>query len=111
MSYRQRQWYVLDGQDVVCVGSLEEWAKRFEASDSRVAATDVGNYWVSTTFLGLDHQYGDGPPLLFETMVFEHDWLTNDISWRDLWCERTSTWGEAEQAHARGCAWAISQLS
>lgn len=25
---------------------------------------------VSTIFLGLDHQFGDGPPLLFETMIF-----------------------------------------
>lgn len=25
---------------------------------------------VSTVFIGLDHSYGSGPPLLFETMVF-----------------------------------------
>lgn len=25
---------------------------------------------VSTVFLGLDHRYGDGPPLLFESMIF-----------------------------------------
>ena len=25
---------------------------------------------VSTVFLGLDHSFGDGPPLLFETMIF-----------------------------------------
>lgn len=30
---------------------------------------------VSTVFLGLDHNYGDGLPLLWETMIFngEHD--------------------------------------
>jgi hypothetical protein len=30
-----------------------------------------GNIGISTVFLGLDHRhFGDGPPLLFETMVF-----------------------------------------
>ena len=27
-------------------------------------------FWLSTVFLGLDYQYGDGPPLIFETMRF-----------------------------------------
>lgn len=37
----------------------------------RVDSTDVGPYWVSTVWLGLDHRFtGDGPPLIFETMVF-----------------------------------------
>jgi hypothetical protein len=37
-----------------------------------VAKTQVGGMWeVSTVWLGLDHQYLDGPPLIFETMVFD----------------------------------------
>lgn len=48
---------------------------------------------VSTVFLGLDHGWGDGPPILFETMTFggPHD---GD-------CERYSTWNEAVVGHER----------
>jgi hypothetical protein len=38
----------------------------------RVAETVVGGVWrVSTVWLGTDHQFLAGPPLIFETMVFE----------------------------------------
>lgn len=39
----------------------------------RVGLTNVGPYVVSTVFLVLDHRYDDGPPVLFETMVFARD--------------------------------------
>src|SRR5580765_3912616 len=40
----------------------------------RVASTVVGSYWVSTVWLGLNHRFlGDGPPIIFETMVFSND--------------------------------------
>lgn len=37
---------------------------------------------VSTVWLGIDHQWGNGPPLIFETMVFggEHDQDTTRYS-------------------------------
>lgn len=46
---------------------------------------------VSTVFLGLDHSFGEGPPVLFETMVFggKH----NEEQWR--YC----TWDQAEVGH------------
>ena len=31
----------------------------------------VGVYWISTVWLGYDHRHGSGPPVIFETMVFE----------------------------------------
>jgi hypothetical protein len=51
---------------------------------------------VSTVFLGLDHAWGKGPPMLFETMIFggEHD----------QYQERCSTWEQAEEMHRRACA-------
>jgi len=36
----------------------------------KLGDTVVGKVNVSTVWLGLDHQWGDGPPLIFETMVF-----------------------------------------
>lgn len=34
-----------------------------------------GEEWlmVSSVYLGIDHAFGDGPPLLFETLVFAED--------------------------------------
>ena len=48
-----------------------EWARWFENADNRrVGETWVGNIRISTVCLGMDHSFGDGPPLWFETMVF-----------------------------------------
>jgi hypothetical protein len=51
--------------------SMEQWTTEFSRMDRRVAYTDLGALGnVSTVFLGLNHAYDQGPPLLFETMVF-----------------------------------------
>ncbi len=49
------------------------WNDNFK--NRHVATTLLGNVKVSTVFLGLDHSWGEGPPLLWETMIFggEHD--------------------------------------
>ena len=38
--------------------------------DYKIGLTEIGPGRVSTIWLGLDHQWGEGPPLIFETMVF-----------------------------------------
>lgn len=84
--------YILDGKEPVKVSDIFAWASQFETTDRKVKHTVLsGDIAVSTVFLGLDHQFGDGPPLLFETMVFsgEHD--------QDQW--RYSTWDEAVAGH------------
>lgn len=52
--------------------SLLEWAEWFESNPAAriIAKTRVAESDVSTVFLGIDHSFGDGPPILFETMVF-----------------------------------------
>lgn len=64
-----------------------------EANERRVKRTKVGDSDVSTVFLGLDHQFGRGAPLLFETMIFGGA--------RDGDQFRYSTWDEAEDGHAK----------
>lgn len=85
------EWYVLDGRRVVPTDDIHEWGRMFDSEDRRVAHDQVGDAEVSTVFLGIDHDFFGGPPLLFETMVFggEHDQFT----------ERYSTWDEAETGH------------
>jgi hypothetical protein len=86
--------YILIGQTPVPEPNLLTWAYWFETADRIVAKTEVGASLVSTVFLGLDHRFrGDGPPLLFETMVFGGGECDGD-----MW--RCSTWLEAEAQHA-----------
>lgn len=68
--------YVLRGHEPV-QASLLEWAAFFENVDNRrVAEAYVGEWHrkpslVSAVFLGIDHDFlGDGPPILFQTIVF-----------------------------------------
>jgi len=50
---------------------LFQWCEDLENESYRVIKQEHldNGYWVSTVWLGLNHQYGDGPPLIFETMV------------------------------------------
>ena len=82
---------------------LMEWAMWLEQDggrNRRVAETTVGPLWVSTVFLGLDHNFGEGDPLLFETMIFDGG-MTGRLkdSPEVLHCERTPDWAAAEVAH------------
>jgi hypothetical protein len=88
--------YVLIGQTPVPEPDLLTWARTFEHSDRRVALTSVLDLCeVSTIFLGIDYNFDrEGPPILFETMVF---W-SGERGWE---CDRCSTWTEAERQHAR----------
>lgn len=88
--------YILDGHTPKLEHDLIAWAKWFETADRRVAKTNVGDRDVSTVFLGINHGFDDGQPLLFETMIFDSD--LNDVGYQ----ERCSTWAEAESQHLRG---------
>ena len=52
------------------------------------------NTWISTVWLGMNHQYGDGPPLIFETMVFTSE---ENLDEQDI--ERYATLEEAKKGH------------
>jgi hypothetical protein len=45
-----------------------EWMANFP--ERQVASTDWDGVRVSTVFLGLDHSWGQGDPVLWETMIF-----------------------------------------
>lgn len=86
-------YYILKGREAVPVKDVLTWAKYFETADRHVDKTYVGEVYISTAFLGMDHQWGEGPPLIFETMIFngEHDGYE----------DRYSTWEEAEKGHEK----------
>ena len=70
--------YILnaDGQPVPCRSLMEwgRWMSNKGANGGILEQTAVGEHWISTVFLGLDHSFGsEGPPVLWETMVFDKD--------------------------------------
>jgi hypothetical protein len=89
--------YILDGHIPIPV-HLMTWGEWMQTHDRKVAYDEVGGYRISTVFLGMDHSFGGGPPLLFETMVFPGE------SWGEVYCERYSTWEQAEAGHAAALA-------
>lgn len=67
---RRPRYYTRDGSPLV--GGVLVWARLLEDENMRrVAFTKLpSGAEVSTVWLGLDHSFGIGPPLIFETMVF-----------------------------------------
>lgn len=91
------RYVLVNGQPEVCEDLLT-WAQWFEqSSDERIVAQDrLGDVFISTVFLGLDHSFGRGEPLLFETMIFSGP--------HDQYQERYSTKAEALEGHAKALA-------
>lgn len=100
-------WYILNPDHTIRLAETEEdkdIAYRQHAGKAKILVQeDVGNAWVSTVFLGLDHNWGEGPPLVFETMVFR-DGNGDD-------CQRYSTWLQAMEGHRKVCASLTSGLT
>ena len=88
--------YILDanGQPVE-EADLFKWAEWLESADERHVADEqlTNGVWVSTVFLGLDHSFGAGPPLLYETMIFGGP--------HDQYQERYATRAEALAGHIK----------
>ncbi len=96
MSSHYVHWILDDQHHAQPVDDVIAWAQWFRDINNRGVARDVANgYTVSTVFLGIDYSFGGRKPLLFETAIFSQD------SRLDLYCERYSTWAEAEAGHAR----------
>ena len=88
-----KHYKLVDKVPVEC--SLEEYAQSFDRSNRSVARTALPDgRRVSTVFLSLDHRWVDeGPPILFESMLFGAD----DLNEQDM--ERYCTWDEAYEGH------------
>jgi hypothetical protein len=76
-------YYGLDGQPISRDEFVKLWRLRQvargqanhgeslpEDDPSRIGSDRVGDAWISTVWLGIDHGYGHGPPIIFETMIF-----------------------------------------
>ena len=70
-----------------------DWETRFDLK------TKVGKYEVSTVDLGIDHNFGFGKPLYYETMIFQKN--GDEIDFSGIYQERYSTEEEAREGHKR----------
>ena len=111
MKDRYPPYYILVDHEPFAV-DLMTCARWFENFDNRMVAKTVIDealeVWVSTVFLGMDHDFtGTGPPLLFETMAFgptdgtlvfgrEHHPSIGETY-------RYSSWKDAEAGHSAMC--------
>jgi hypothetical protein len=96
--------YILLPNHQIAEADLMTWAEWFETADRHVSETFTQLYWISTVFLGINHRFGSGPPVLFETMVFEREGYESSliksfIVHEDLECHRYSSWDDAEAGH------------
>lgn len=76
---------------------FDEWARLRSLPDYfRIAEDTIGNYWISTVWVGLVMNLTwTNAPIIFETMVFE-----GDADGHDLDMLRYATEEEARQGHA-----------
>ena len=65
-----------------------------------VKQEDVGDFWVSTVWLGINHDFFNlGQPIIFETMIFPRK--HKEIDYDDRYMERYCTEEEAIAGHAK----------
>ncbi len=114
--YSTKDKFIIKDGIVESVDDLMVWAKWMESEEGRkerrIGWTEVGEYYVSTVFLGLDYSFSmseDAKPVLFETMVFELKETTEEIFGKphtfnksvDDFGERWHTIEEARAGHDR----------
>lgn len=94
ITHRRPEYWRLNADHSVSPCTLEE---RLQIGDGyrRVALDMLGDVTISTVFLSLDHAT-EGPPLLFETMIFGGP--LDEFQWRH------STWDAAAVGHAAAVA-------
>lgn len=91
-------------EDKTCTRcDLKTWSNQFEElrkhHKHHVSEDEIDGFLISTVFLGNNHNFFGGPPLLFETMVFKGD------SGHDIYMNRYTTWAEAEEGHKKAIQW------
>lgn len=89
-------WYDREGKPLTDMAKINSMLCDWDYKV--VAQTEVGLYWVSTVWLGLDHNFFGGPPLIFETMVFANDDGVKALD-HEFDMRRYATEAEAREGH------------
>jgi hypothetical protein len=87
-----KNYWILNEKHEAVPADAATWGY-FRQKHFRIAKTLILGADVSTVFLGINHRFGPGKPLLFETMVFGGP--------LDELCWRYETWQQAGRGHKR----------
>lgn len=77
----------------------DQLMEMIDNNTKNIGLDNINGKYVSTVWLGIDHQYEyNRPPLLFETMVFGK-------TKSELYCKRYQTYKEALEGHKKAIEW------
>ena len=88
-------WYILDEENKPVKSSISiagEWLDK-NLKRKAVKQEYIGDVYVSTVFLGLDHSFKSDKPVLWETMIFGGD--------HDQYQERYTSYEDAFEGHQK----------
>ena len=96
--------YILaeDGKTPVATDDIRVWGA-FDRRASQKYDEVAPNIFVSTVFLGLDHSWYGGPPILWETMIFGGA--------HDQWQDRYTSYDEAMIGHEAAKLFALTEVT
>lgn len=84
--------------------------KDFDPNNRFDLKTEINGYVVSTVDLGLDHSFGDGLPLYYETMIFKKD-KNGDIDFSgEDYQMRYTTEEQAKEGHKNAIQYVKDKL-
>ena len=86
-------------RDLEPFDSWEESKIRFDGK--RLMKTYVGDYCVSTVWLGINHNFKADEPIVFETMIFNTNTSSYYELYTDKYLERYKSEEEAGRGHLR----------
>lgn len=83
---------------------LWDWAEH-----NRVVKQErIGDYFISTVFLVIDHSFGRGDPILFETMIFYEGGGVSPLA--EQYMERYRSWDAAMAGHEEAVSFVKMKL-
>ncbi len=89
-------YYGINGEPI----SVEQWGNAMQNMEDKIVARDViDGFLVSTVWLGVNHNFDGGEPIIFETMIFPEG------NWSEVYMDRYSTREQALAGHEVAIAW------
>lgn len=98
-------YYDRQGKEI----TAEDFSRLHTPEYATVCRTESNGWLISTVWLGIDHNFGGSPPLIFETMVFRPSG-DGSTSLDDVYCRRHYTEEQAMDGHISAMKWLIEEL-
>lgn len=93
------EYYHRDGTPAKDFSDIDWSPEARRVAYDEVTVAGYVMFRVSTVFLGINHRWSEGPPLIFETMIFGPE------GWGEEYCERYSTEVQALAGHDQALAY------